>query len=113
MPDMKLAYIVTNVGEGNRYLTDSMEFVPLILGQNGDTNIEGSYQPCSLATIPTEIFIVGLGSFGRRPLLFIRTKIDLLIYQVSSTKQTILKFICRKLFFNSFSYIIRDANVGL
>lgn len=82
MPDMKLAYIVNNVGEGNRYLSDSMEFVPLMLSQN-DTNMDGSsYQTCSLATMPTEIFIVGLGIYGRRPLLFIRTKIDLLIYQV-------------------------------
>lgn len=88
MPDMKLAYIVTNVGEGNRYLSDSMEFVPLILSQNGDTNIEGTYQPCGLTTMPTEIFIAGLGSYGRRPLLFIRTKVDLLIYQVNSTKFT-------------------------
>lgn len=83
MPDMKLAYIVNNVGEGNRYLSDSMEFVPLMLNQNGDTDMDGSsYQPCSLATMPTEIFIVGLGNHGRRPLLFIRTKVDLLIYQV-------------------------------
>lgn len=83
MPDMKLAYLVTNVGEGNRYLSDSMEFVPLNLSQNGDTNIDGSsYQPCSMSTMPTELFIVGLGSYGRRPMLFIRTKIDLLIYQV-------------------------------
>lgn len=83
VPDMKLAYLVTNVGEGNRYLSDSMEFVPLILSQNGDVNMDGTtYPSCNLSTVPTEIFIVGLGSFGRRPLLFIRTKIDLLIYQV-------------------------------
>lgn len=83
MPDMKLAYIVNNVGEGNRYLSDSMEFVPLMLNQNGDADMDGSsYQPCSMATMPTEIFIVGLGNHGRRPLLFIRTKVDLLIYRV-------------------------------
>lgn len=83
MPDMKLAYIVTNVGEGNRYLSDSMEFVPLILSHNGDANIDGStYQPCSMSTMPTEIFIAGLGNYNRRPLLFIRTKASLLIYQV-------------------------------
>lgn len=83
MPDMKLAYIVNNVGEGNRYLSDSMEFVPLMLNQNGDTDMDGSsYQTCSMATMPTEIFIAGLGSHGRRPMLFIRTKVDLLVYQV-------------------------------
>lgn len=82
MPDMKLAYIVNNVGEGNRYLSDSMEFVPLMLTQ-GDVNLDGtSYQTCNMATMPTEIFIIGLGNYGRRPLLFIRTKADLLIYQV-------------------------------
>lgn len=92
MPDMKLAYIVNNVGEGNRYLSDSMEFVPLMLNQNMDTNMDGSsYQPCSLATMPTEIFIVGLGNHGRRPLLFIRTKMDLLIYQVGNVYRNVLK----------------------
>lgn len=93
MPDMKLAYIVNNVGEGNRYLSDSMEFVPLILSQNGCTDIDDkSYQPCNVATMPTEIFIVGLGSYGRRPLLFIRTKIDLLIYQVKTGLRIFLLF---------------------
>lgn len=98
MPDMKLAYIVNNVGEGNRYLSDSMEFVPLMLSQNGDANMDGtSYQSCSLATMPTEIFIVGLGSYGRRPLLFIRTKIDLLIYQVYRYSRGHLKIRFRKM----------------
>lgn len=84
MPDMKLAYIVNNVGEGNRYLSDSMEFVPLMLSQNGNATMDGSsYQTCNMSTMPTEIFIVGLGCYGRRPLLFIRTKVDLLIYQVT------------------------------
>lgn len=83
MPDMKLAYLVNNVGEGNRYLSDSMEFVPMILSQHGDTSLDGTpYQTCNISTMPTEIFIVGLGGHGRRPLLFIRTKVDLLIYQV-------------------------------
>lgn len=83
MPDMKLAYIVTNVGNGNKFLSDSMEFVPLALSQqNNDVNLDGPYQACSLPTAPTEVFINGLGSYCRRPILFIRTKIDLLIYQV-------------------------------
>lgn len=91
MPDMKLAYIVNNVGEGNRFLSDSMEFVPLMLN-HGDTNMDGtSYQPCSLATMPTEIFVIGLGNHGRRPLLFIRTKADLLVYQVKGTHFQLLE----------------------
>lgn len=114
MPDMKLAYIVNNVGEGNRYLSDSMEFVPLILSQNGDTNMDGSsYQTCCLTTMPTEIFIVGLGSYSRRPLLFIRTKADLLIYQVNhfsrfcpSRCEFLSEFFKLSFFFLPFSKIV-------
>lgn len=84
MPDMKLAYIVTNVGNGNKFLSDSMEFVPLHLGQNQtDSNSDGTYQSCNNATMPTEILMVGLGDHGRRPILFIRTKTDVLIYRVN------------------------------
>lgn len=84
MPDMKLAYIVTNVGNGNKVLSDSMELVPLLLSQqSGDNNGDGSYQTSNDATTPTEIIMVGLGHHGRRPILFIRTKTDVLIYRVS------------------------------
>lgn len=83
MPDMKLAYIVTNVGNGNKFLSDSMEFVPLLLGQQSEINSDGTYQSCNNATMPTEILMVGLGHHGRRPVLFIRTKTDVLIYSVS------------------------------
>lgn len=85
MPDMKLAYIVTNVGNGNKFLSDSMEFVPLALSQQHADNIDGtSYSASDLVTMPTEVFVVGLGSYSRRPILFIRTKVDLLIYQVKT-----------------------------
>lgn len=85
MPDMKLAYIVTNVGNGNKFLSDSMEFVPLLLAQQQtETNADGTYQSCNNATMPTEILMVGVGHHGRRPLLFIRTRTDVLIYQVRS-----------------------------
>lgn len=85
MPDMKLAYIVTNVGNGNKFLSDSMEFVPLALSQHHTDNMDGtSYSASDLVTMPTEVFVVGLGSYSRRPILFIRTKVDLLIYQVKS-----------------------------
>lgn len=87
MPDMKLAYIVTNVGNGNKCLSDSMEFVPLLLNQqSNENNLDGSgpYQTCNDAAMPTEIFMIGLGSYGRRPVLFIRTKTDVLIYRVSN-----------------------------
>lgn len=83
MPDMKLAYIITNVGNGNKFLSDSMEFVPLGLGQQNVEGLDGTtYTSGDLASMPTEVFVVGLGSYGRRPILFIRTKVDLLIYQV-------------------------------
>lgn len=80
---MKLAYIVTNVGNGNKFLSDSMEFVPLALSQHHTDNMDGTaYSASDLITMPTEVFVVGLGSYNRRPILFIRTKVDLLIYQV-------------------------------
>lgn len=107
MPDMKLAYIVNNVGEGNRYLSDSMEFVPLMLSQNGNANMDGSsYQTCSMSTMPTEIFIVGLGCYGRRPLLFIRTKVDLLIYQVTFDLKQDQNESCLKKFYLSLRHFI-------
>lgn len=91
MPDMKLAYIVTNVGNGNKFLSDSMEFVPLALSQQHTDNMDGtSFSANDLVTMPTEVFVVGLGSYSRRPILFIRTKVDLLIYQVNNCCYEIL-----------------------
>lgn len=93
MPDMKLAYLVTNVGNGNKVLSDSMEFVPLSLSQmNADGTIDGSlpYQQGSKeTTIPKEIFVVGLGNYGRRPILFLRTKTDVLVYRVRYRREHI------------------------
>lgn len=84
MPDMKLAYIVTNVGNGNKYLSDSMEFVPLALNQqNADINMDGTYTAGHMSTTPTEIFMIGLGHNARRPILFLRTRSEVLIYQVN------------------------------
>lgn len=83
MPDMKLAYLVSNVGNGNKFLSDSKEFVPLSLSQAHSDSDRDDVIKCDEAIIPTEIFMVGLGNYNRRPLLFIRTRNDLLIYQVS------------------------------
>lgn len=97
MPDMKLAYIMTNVGNGNKFFSDSMEFVPLLLSQQ---SIEGSLDgssTCNEATMPTEILMVGLGSYGRRPMLFVRTKTDVLIYRVFRYPRGHLKIRFRKL----------------
>lgn len=62
-----------------------MEFVPLLLSQQSiETNRDGN-STCNDATMPTEIFVVGLGSYSRRPVLFVRTKTDVLIYRVSES----------------------------
>lgn len=86
MPDMKLAYLVTNVGNGNKVLSDSMEFVPLSLSQiNAEGTLDGTLpfqQASNEATMPSEVFVVGLGNYGRRPILFLRTRTDVLIYRV-------------------------------
>lgn len=88
MPDMKLVYIVTNVGNGSKVLTDSIEYVQL--AQQADdldasssahkftSNAGGQQQ---LSTQPVEILMVGLGNHGSRPMLFIRTDSELLIYR--------------------------------
>lgn len=82
MPDLKLTYLVNNVANGNKVLTDSMEFVPLITNPEeatqGDVIMCGPQCQVSIQ----EILIVGLGSHGNRPLLIIRTEMDILIYKV-------------------------------
>lgn len=90
MPDMKLVYIVNNVGNGNKVLSDSMEFVPLSFGQSqgSDDVIHGdistqNFNSNSNAGIVKEILMVGLGNRGSRPTLFIRTESDILVYRVS------------------------------
>ncbi|XP_052872855.1 cleavage and polyadenylation specificity factor subunit 1 [Anopheles cruzii] len=98
MPDLKLAYLITNVGNGAKVLSDSMEFVPLPLvpkvapGTGGAAQDEasgaasfgssfaGGALPAAL--LPREILMVALGAHGSRPLLFIRLEHDLLIYRV-------------------------------
>lgn len=95
MPDMKLVYIVTNVGNGNKILTDSIEFVQLAqqhqandaMDTSNTSNRGGSTANASashtqqLSTLPVEILMVGLGNHGTRPMLFIRTESELLIYR--------------------------------
>lgn len=98
MPDMKLAYIVTNVGNGNKFLSDSMEFVPLALNnQSVDMEVDGPYTTCHMATTPTEIFMTGMGHYGRRPILYLRTRSELLIYQVYRYYRGHLKIRFRKM----------------
>lgn len=48
--------------------------------------------------MPSEIFMVGLGNYGRRPILFLRTKTDVLIYRVSEKCPTFISI------FNAFEY---------
>ncbi|XP_035792501.1 cleavage and polyadenylation specificity factor subunit 1-like [Anopheles albimanus] len=90
MPDLKLAYLISNVGNGNKVLSDSMEFVPLPLAKPGASQEEATSAfgasfgsggvPVSL--LPKEILMVALGSYGSRPILFIRLEQDLLMYRV-------------------------------
>ncbi|XP_053680866.1 cleavage and polyadenylation specificity factor subunit 1 isoform X1 [Anopheles nili] len=86
MPDLKLVYLITNVGNGNKVLSDSMEFVPLPMGKNSTqedaASAFGSSFGVTASLLPKEILMVALGSYGSRPLLFIRLEHDLLIYRV-------------------------------
>ncbi|XP_055533699.1 cleavage and polyadenylation specificity factor subunit 1 [Wyeomyia smithii] len=86
MPDLKLVYLITNVGNGNKVLSDSMEFVPLV-GQGGaDPDVTaGSFTSpfgFNANLLPKEILMVSLGHYGTRPMLFIRLDNDLLVYRV-------------------------------
>lgn len=83
MPDMKLMYLVNDAGNGDLVLTDSMEFVPATLSQQD--NKQGIIFNCmpqhTNSPLVQEISMVGLGNNGSRPLLMIRTRLDLFIYQ--------------------------------
>lgn len=97
MPDMKLVYIVTNVGNGNKVLTDSIEFVQQQQHHHHNdeatahTSASDPPQPqqpqnkhqhhISELTMPREILMIGLGNHGTRPMLFIRTNGELLVYR--------------------------------
>uniref|UniRef100_A0A1A9V1N0 Cleavage and polyadenylation specificity factor subunit 1 n=1 Tax=Glossina austeni TaxID=7395 RepID=A0A1A9V1N0_GLOAU len=99
MPDMKLMYLVNDVGNGGMVLSDSMEFVPATLNQQD--NKQGILLNCmpqhANSPIAREISLVGLGNNGSRPLLMIRTHIELLIYYVYRYAKGHLKIRFRKL----------------
>ncbi|XP_063696234.1 cleavage and polyadenylation specificity factor subunit 1 [Culicoides brevitarsis] len=93
MPDLKLTYLVNNVGNGNHFLADSMEFVPIIAQTKKEPGVAAEPQapqapinynnvPVQESTMPREIFVVGLGHCGSRPLLFIRLDNQILVYGV-------------------------------
>ncbi|XP_055589529.1 cleavage and polyadenylation specificity factor subunit 1 [Uranotaenia lowii] len=87
MPDLKLVYLATNIGNGSKVLSDSMEFVPLPVGQaNVDADVSAgtftSPYGFNANLLPKEILMVGLGHQGSRPMLFVRLENDLLVYRV-------------------------------
>ncbi|XP_075169737.1 cleavage and polyadenylation specificity factor subunit 1 [Haematobia irritans] len=99
MPDMKLVYLVNDVGNGDAVLTDSMEFVPATLSQTD--NKQGILLNCMPqhvnSPLPIEIAMVGLGYQGNRPLLMIRTRLELLIYQAYRYAKGHMKIRFRKI----------------
>ncbi|XP_021710072.1 cleavage and polyadenylation specificity factor subunit 1 [Aedes aegypti] len=87
MPDLKLVYLITNIGNGNKVLQDSMEFVPLQVGQtaaDADVTSNAFTSPFGFNPnlLPKEILMVALGHHGTRPMLFVRLENDLLVYRV-------------------------------
>ncbi|XP_060653356.1 cleavage and polyadenylation specificity factor subunit 1 [Drosophila nasuta] len=99
MPDMKLVYLVNDVGNGALVLTDAMEFVPISLTQeNSKAGILHACMPQHAnSPLPLELSLVGLGQHGERPLLMVRTRLELLIYQVFRYAKGHLKIRFRKL----------------
>ncbi|KAI8038594.1 hypothetical protein M5D96_008502 [Drosophila gunungcola] len=100
MPDMKLVYLVNDVGNGAMVLTDAMEFVPISLTTQENSKA-GIVQACmpqhANSPLPLELSVIGLGLNGERPLLFVRTRVELLIYQVFRYPKGHLKIRFRKL----------------
>ncbi|XP_030379991.1 cleavage and polyadenylation specificity factor subunit 1 isoform X2 [Scaptodrosophila lebanonensis] len=99
MPDMKLVYLVNDIGNGATVLTDAMEFVPVTLThENSKQGILHACMPQHASSpVPLEISMVGLGSHGQRPLLLVLTQLELLIYQVFRYPNGHLKLRFRKL----------------
>lgn len=97
VPDLKLMYLVTDVGNGNKILADAMEYVSMPQGKEEETEGEKSENSEASATIPKEILMIGLGHNGSRPLLLIRMKQEILIYRVFKYIQGNLKIRFRKL----------------
>lgn len=120
MPDLKLVYLVTNVGNGNKVLSDSMEFVPM--NQSGQQNVKpvipddehnAAYANCQPYTVPKEILMIALGNYGSRPLLFIRTGSEMLIYQAYRYSKGHLKLRFRKLNHEIMSFIKYKPEISL
>eukprot|EP00099_Drosophila_melanogaster_P025688 NP_725397.1 cleavage and polyadenylation specificity factor 160, isoform B [Drosophila melanogaster] len=100
MPDMKLVYLVNDVGNGSMVLTDAMEFVPISLTTQENSKA-GIVQACmpqhANSPLPLELSVIGLGLNGERPLLLVRTRVELLIYQVFRYPKGHLKIRFRKM----------------
>lgn len=98
VPDLKLMYMVTDVGVGNKILADAMEFVPLSQPPEGTVNDEGEASGVkSPDSLPKEILMLGLGHNGCRPLLLIRMKNDIYIYRAFRYIQGNLKIRFRRM----------------
>lgn len=99
VPDLKLMFMVTDVGVGNKILADAMEFVPLTQPNEGEASAnegEGSGLKSS-DSLPKEILMLGLGLNGSRPLLLIRMKNDIYIYRAFRYIQGNLKIRFRRM----------------
>lgn len=71
-----------------------MEFVPLLLNQSDST--DKVHQSINVI-VPKEILLTGQGHFGTRPMLYIRTDTELLIYRVFRYLKGNLKIRFKKL----------------
>lgn len=111
VPDLKLVYLITDVGSGNKVLTDAMEFVPL-------TNEESTQRTDQASDLmPCEILMRGLGLNGSRPLLFIRMKNDLYIYRVFRYIQGNLKIRFRRMrhtiIYSSIDHVAKEEPIDM
>ncbi|XP_055372472.1 cleavage and polyadenylation specificity factor subunit 1 [Condylostylus longicornis] len=110
MPDLKLVYLISNIGNGSKCLIDAMEFVPInfasnqpdskpIKDANRHEDILNIGQSNNMTVPAVEILVTSLGNSQRnRPLLFVRTNTDLIIYHVYRYTKGHIKIRFRKIY---------------
>uniref|UniRef100_T1HLS2 Cleavage and polyadenylation specificity factor subunit 1 n=1 Tax=Rhodnius prolixus TaxID=13249 RepID=T1HLS2_RHOPR len=76
LPELKLSYLVANVGLGHHILADSLAAPPTLAQNHSET--------AQHENVIKEVLLVGLGHNGSRPLLFLRVENEVVIYQAYS-----------------------------
>ncbi|KAL1123917.1 hypothetical protein AAG570_001687 [Ranatra chinensis] len=74
LPDLRLSYLVANVGLGHSVLSDSLGAPPTLAQSNSHSGV--------VESLVKEVLLIAVGHNGSRPLLLLRLDNEVLIYQV-------------------------------